>query len=97
MNKKFVLRVTDTQSELLEVVAIDLSQSLPEQLQPIAALRTTGKCALMKLYVGETKDYDPQTMANIFHAIGGEIEWSVVADTPATADINADLILNHHE
>lgn len=96
MNKIFVLRITDADGSLPEVIVIDLKKPLLEQLQSVAARQATHGHARMKLYVGEGKDYHPQTVFDIMNAIGGAIEWNVVPDTSETTDINADLILNDH-
>lgn len=97
MMKNFVLRVTDAKTGVVETLTLDLDAPLPEQLQTIAPLQATDKHALMKLYVGADKDYDPRTVFDIMGVIGGNVEMNVVPDTPATTDLNADLILNAHE
>lgn len=97
MMKNFVMRVTDAKTGAIETLTLDLDTPLPEQLHTVAPPQATNKCALMKLYVGADKDYDPRTVFDIMGAIGGNVEMDVVPDTPATADLNADLILNHNE
>lgn len=97
MKKNFVLRVTDAKTGTVETLTLDLDAPLPEQLRTVAPRKPTDKHALMKLYVGANKDYNPRTVFDIMGAIGGNVEMDVVPDTAATDGLNADLILNAHE
>lgn len=92
MKNIFTLRVSDPKTGGVETLTIDLDAPLPEQLSSITAQTLLYGKAQIKLYVGENKDYDPQTIFDIMRVIGSCIEIDVVPDNPEVGDLHADIV-----
>lgn len=90
MKKDFVLRVIDSRGGRIGMLTVDLNMPLKEQLSAYV-----GRCGWMKVLVSSTKDYSAVEVYGLLTTLGNNVRMEIVADTPETATVNAELYLDN--